>query len=172
MFHVGDLVIYSAHGVCQIDDICEKTYVGMTRNYYTLHPLEGNRLTISIPVDHESETILKILDKEEAGAIIQSFKSPGIQWIEKSNTRVQHYQEIVNTGNRQDISKIVNTLMKKKLEMELQGKKLNASDHRLLATVQRILLQELAISLDTTYESILERVNKIIQSSTKAAPSQ
>ncbi|MEH7306801.1 CarD family transcriptional regulator [Neobacillus drentensis] len=51
MFNNGDLVIYSAHGICKIDDICEKTIAGMTKTYYELHPLDHNhQLTISVPV--------------------------------------------------------------------------------------------------------------------------
>ena len=168
MFHVGDLIIYSAHGVCQIDEIAEKTYAGITRNYYTVHPLEGSHITISIPVNEDTEDILKILSKEEAEAIIQSFQRPGMAWIEKSTSRVQAYQNIVNTGNRQDIADIVNTLLKKKLEAEQQDKKFNASDQRFLLPVQKILFQELAISLDTTYEDVLERVNKSIEQASKA----
>ena len=172
MFHVGDLIIYSAHGVCQIDDICEKTFAGITRNYYTVHPLEGNHLSISIPVNQETEAILKILSREEAEAIVESFQRPGIAWIEKNNTRVQTYHNIINTSQRQDIADIVNTLMKKKLDVELHDKKFNNSDHKLLAPVQKILFQELAIALDTTYEDVLERVNKSIQLGSKAVPRQ
>ena len=40
MFNVGDIIIHSAHGLCEIDDICEKTYGDTTRTYYVLHPLK------------------------------------------------------------------------------------------------------------------------------------
>jgi RNA polymerase-interacting CarD/CdnL/TRCF family regulator len=44
MFNVGDYVIYSANGFCLIDDICKKNFGGETKNYYTLHLLEGKKL--------------------------------------------------------------------------------------------------------------------------------
>ncbi|MEC1526197.1 CarD family transcriptional regulator, partial [Neobacillus niacini] len=48
MYHIGDLVIYSAHGICKINDICNKTVSGITRSYYVLHPMENkHHLTIS-----------------------------------------------------------------------------------------------------------------------------
>lgn len=28
MFNIGDLVVYSPHGICRVDDICEKTILG------------------------------------------------------------------------------------------------------------------------------------------------
>ncbi|MDQ6596090.1 CarD family transcriptional regulator [Bacillus salipaludis] len=42
MFNIGDLIIYSGHGICRVDDICEKTVSGITRTYYVLHPMENN----------------------------------------------------------------------------------------------------------------------------------
>jgi len=38
MVNVGDCIIYSAHGVCVIDDICKKNFGGETKDYYVLHP--------------------------------------------------------------------------------------------------------------------------------------
>lgn len=33
IFTIGDLVIYSGHGICRIDDICDQTYSGIERTY-------------------------------------------------------------------------------------------------------------------------------------------
>jgi RNA polymerase-interacting CarD/CdnL/TRCF family regulator len=32
MFDIGDVIVYSEHGLCQVDDICEKTIAGVTRS--------------------------------------------------------------------------------------------------------------------------------------------
>ena len=60
MFDIGDLIIYSAQGICHIDDICKKTYAGVTRNYYILHPVHNSKLKISTPVDNNKLTMLKL----------------------------------------------------------------------------------------------------------------
>ncbi|WP_256358056.1 CarD family transcriptional regulator [Bacillus sp. sid0103] len=74
MFNIGDLVIYSAHGICKIDDICEKTVSGTTRTYYELHPMDNDRqLTISIPVNTDKVVMLEPLQKAEAQEILESF---------------------------------------------------------------------------------------------------
>ena len=39
MFNIGDVVIYSAHGISKIDNICEKPFSNVTKTYYELHPL-------------------------------------------------------------------------------------------------------------------------------------
>ena len=66
MFNIGDIVIYSAHGVSKIDNICEKTYSNVTKTYYELHPIEQTNLMISTPVDNDKVVMLKMMDREEA----------------------------------------------------------------------------------------------------------
>src|SRR3954447_18247998 len=101
MFEIGDLIIYSAHGICKIEDICERTVSGVTRSYYVLHPMENYpQVTIHTPVNNDKVVMLSLLKKEEANEILESFKGPGAEWIEQPNKRNTHYTKIVNTGNR------------------------------------------------------------------------
>jgi CarD family transcriptional regulator len=159
MYNIGDLVIYSAHGICEINDICDKTVSGISRSYYVLHPMDNkHQLTISIPVNNDKVAILDLIQKEESQEILESFKYPGVEWIDKPNIRLQIYSEILNTGERKEIAKVINTLMRKKIDVELQDKKINEQDRKLLINAQNILFKELAISLDTSYEKINEMI--------------
>ncbi len=162
MFNIGDLIIYSGHGICQIDEICDKSILGVTKKYYVLHPVQDTNLTISTPVDNNSVLMLAMIDKNEAEEILESFRHPGIEWIEKSSQRPHIYYDIVNAGNRKEISKIVNTLMRKKHEIEMSGKKFHEYDRKLLTFISNILFAELAISLDTTFEKVFDRVTTLI----------
>lgn len=163
MFDIGDLMVYSAHGICQIDEICERTFLNDTKQYYVLHPVEQPKLSISIPVDNDTVVMLEIIHKDEAEEILKSFKEPGMQWIEKNNQRSQTYAEIVNTGNRKNISKIINILMRKKIEITNNGKKFHEQDNKQLAFYQKVLFTELALSLNTTYEAIYDKVVGLLE---------
>jgi CarD family transcriptional regulator len=164
MFNIGDLIIYSGHGICQIDDICEKTISGTTRDYYVLHPMENNQaLTISTPVTNSKVVMLELIHEEEAHKILELFKKTGDKWDENPNTRYNIYSERINTGDRKEIAKIINTLMRKKIEAENREKKLYERDQKLLNATQTILFKELAISLDTTFDDINERIIRLIQ---------
>lgn len=162
MFNIGDLIIYSGQGICRIDEICEKTYLGSARSYYVLHPIENRDLEISIPVDNDKVMMLRLIDRDEAKNIMESFKLPGIDWIDKANQRVHIYSNIVKTGNRKEISKITNTLMRAKIEIENNGKKFDERDRKLLDFIQNILFAELALTLNTTFEDIYEKIHEII----------
>lgn len=160
MYNIGDTIIYSAHGLCQIDDISEKTISGVTKIYYVLHPLNNEKLEISTPIDHKS--ILSIMNKDEAEQILALFTEPGVDWIEKGNQRAQAYSQMVKKGNRSDIAKIINTLLTKKHELEANEKKFPEQDRKLLASMQSILFAELALALDTTSERIAEKVDRLL----------
>lgn len=158
MFDIGDLIIYSSQGICRIDDICEKTYFGAAKKYYVLHPVGDCKLSISTPVDNDKVTMLELLSKEEAEEIAESFKQPGMAWIEADNERNQTYSDIVKKGNRKEISAIANTLMRKKIQLEKNHKKPGENDKRLLTCIQNILFAELAFSLGSTSEAISEKI--------------
>ena len=162
MFNVGELIIYSAHGICCIDEICEKTIAGKKRNYYELHPIEDYTLSISVPVESDKVTMLQLVNKEEAEEILESFRHPGIEWIEANTERNQVYSKIVKKGNRKEISKIVSTLMRKKRKIEAEGRKFHEQDNRLLTSIKNILFTELAFKLNTTFEAISRKVTRLV----------
>lgn len=164
MFKVGDLIIYSTHGVCKIDDICERSYRDVTREYYILHPVDDPNLTISVPVDNEQVVMLNIMDKKEAKTILESFEEPGIEWIEDAKQRNRKYNSLINSGDRDEIVKIANTLMRKQKEAKVNKQRMYDQDQKMLEEIERIMFQELAASLDTTVERIIERINKVIPS--------
>jgi CarD family transcriptional regulator len=164
MYNIGDLVIYSAHGICKINDICDKTVSGITRSYYVLHPMDNkHHLTISIPVNNDKVAILDLIQKEEAQEIIESFNYPGVEWYDKATLRFTIFSDILSTGDRKEIAKVINTLMRKKVEVELHEKKLNEQDRKLLMYSQNILFKELDISLNCSYEDINEMIIGLIK---------
>jgi len=162
MFHIGDIIVYSVHGLSRIDDICEKTYFDETKLYYVLHPLDNTTLTISTPVDNEKVLMLKMMNREQSKEILQSFKQPGTDWIEEPRQRVRKYKETVHTGDRKEIAKIVNTMLRKSVELKQKEKKLYDQDQKILDSIKKILFKELAMSLDTDAQEIAEQVNRMI----------
>ncbi|MCQ6279304.1 CarD family transcriptional regulator [Bacillus sp. EB600] len=164
MYNIGDLIIYSGHGICKVDNICDKTYFGNIKTYYVLQPLENShQLTISIPVDNEKVNMSRLIQRNQAEEILESFKSLGVNWIENNHLRIQVYNDIVKTGNRNDIAKVANTLIRKKHELEMEEKKFGEQDKHLLISIQNILFKELAISLNTTYDAVVKEVNRLIE---------
>ncbi len=163
MFEIGDVIVYSAHGLCRIDDICERTLAGETRTYYVMHPLGDDNLTISCPVDSNKVKMLKTLERDEAEKVLQSFKEPGVEWIDDYRKRNAKYKEWINSADRMLIAKVINTLMRRDKELQANNKQLYEVDRRMLADIQQILFKELALTLGTTYEEILRQAEEMIE---------
>lgn len=161
MHDIGDLIIYSGHGICRVDDICDKNLNGTVKTYYVLHPIEDDHeLTIHAPADNKKIMMQKLINKDEAEKILESFRSDGVEWIENSHSRIKSYTATVDTGNRMEIAKTANTLIRKKHVIEAEGRKFFEQDSKLLINIQNILFKELAIVLDTSTDKINQQVNQ------------
>lgn len=164
MFKIGDHVVYSVHGICKVTDICEKTVLGETNQYYILKPTEDkHNLTISAPVDSKKVPIQEIMAKEDALELIDSFKETGVKWLTRPNQRKNSFAKIIKSGDRNEIAKLVNTLMRKRIELVEENKKLNQQDSKLLKKTKTIFLEELSLATDLSVNKINNRIKKLIK---------
>lgn len=158
MYNVGDVVIYSSHGLCSVEDICEQTFSDITKTYYVLQPLNDSKLTIRTPIDNAKKQLRDVIQKEEAIQILQSFTSPGVEWIEQNTHRMRFHVEIIKTGDRQKQANLLNTLLRKKFEYEANEKKFPNQEEKLLHSLQEVIFSEFSIALDKPSEEIYDYV--------------
>ncbi|ATP41563.1 CarD family transcriptional regulator [Solibacillus sp. R5-41] len=158
MYNVGDVVIYSSHGLCSIKDICEQTFSDITKTYYVLEPLNDPNLTIRTPIDNEGKQLREIMKKEEAIKILHSFTSPGIEWVEQSTHRMRLHLEIIKTGDRQKQAHLLNTLLRKKIDYVALEKKFPTQEEKLILSLQELIFSEFSIVLNKSSEEIYDQV--------------
>ena len=53
MFQINDIVTYGTNGVCKIENITMKEFMGSAKEYYVLKPVNDNASTIYVPVHNE-----------------------------------------------------------------------------------------------------------------------
>ncbi|MBG9456277.1 hypothetical protein ABE61_20105 [Lysinibacillus sphaericus] len=158
MYNVGDVVIYSSHGLCSIEDICEQTFNDITKSYYVLQPLNEPQLIIRTPIDNSKKQLRDIIKKEEALSILHSFTSPGVEWIEQNTHRMRFHLEIIKSGNRQKQAKLLNTLLRKKLEYKTNEKKFPNQEEKTLQSLQDTIFSEFSIALNKSSDEIYDYV--------------
>jgi len=158
MYNVGDVVIYSSHGLCSVEDICEQTFSDITKTYYVLQPLNDSKLTIRTPTDNAKKQLRDIINKDEAIKILHSFTSPGVEWIEQNTHRMRSHVEIIKTGDRQKQANLLNTLLRKKFEYEANEKKFPNQEEKLLHSLQEIIFSEFSVALNKPSEEIYDDV--------------
>lgn len=167
MFKVGDLIVYSSHGVCRIYNIKEKVFLGEKKNYYEIHPINDERLFLSVPVEKGDLLLFKMAERKEAENLLDKFNEEGYEWIENNNERVKTYSDILKTGKREEISLVLNALVTEGMKLSKIDKKLNEKDKRILIIIEEILFEELAYALEITREEVKAKVYKNIKSRVK-----
>ena len=163
MFSIGDTVFYGANGVCSIEDITDQKFGSEVQPYYTLRSHHNSNVTLYYPVNAANSKLKKIMTKDKAKAVLQCFENAAAPWNDKMTARNHSYQVAMKSGDHLEIAQMMNTLLRKKLELEAIDKKLPAQDTQILQNVSAILYEELATTLKITATDVSDQVDRIIQ---------
>ena len=146
MFQVNDTVVYGSDGICVIEEIAARTFDHKTQEYYVLRPLYGNQSTIFVPTQNEKlcGKMRQLLSAEEIYAMIRALPGAETVWIENEALRKQTYAQILRSGNRKDLMRLLKTLHLHQRKLRNSGKKFHASDERFMKEAERVLYGEFA----------------------------
>ena len=77
MFQINDTVMYGTHGVCKIEDITMKEFMGSQKEYYVLKPISDFTATLYVPTHNEKllARMRRILSKQEVYQLIGMIKA-------------------------------------------------------------------------------------------------
>lgn len=156
MFKVGEYLVYRKD-VCQIKDIKEKDGI----KYYQLVPVDDNSLKIEVPVEDRDNALRNLISKEEIESLIK--KMTNIDTIECSDKMIEfEYKNLLSTGNKEDIVKVIKTAyLRNKSRLE-NKKKLSEKDTNYLEKAEKLLYNEISVvlnlSFDATRDYIISRV--------------
>jgi Transcriptional regulators, similar to M. xanthus CarD len=160
VYQVGDIVLYSSHGVCKVVEIVERDLSGNRIKYYVLKPIYDNNSTVFIPVNSEALTskMRDVLSLDEVQVLIEEIPNKTTIWIDNENARRDRYKEIVAGGNRTELVQLIKTLYQTQQVQRESGKKLHLSDERFMKDAEKMLYEELAHVLDIECSQVLEFV--------------
>lgn len=158
MFKIGDVVVYSATGVCKISDICDKDFGGFVSQYYILTPLMQKASTVFIPVTNDRLTrkMHHVLTKEEFNSVFSSAKNREPIRPESESLRKEKFTEILDSGDRESLMMMVYDLGLFKTEQLESGRRLHLADERLLNSAKALLYEELCYVFGITEAEVPE----------------
>ena len=141
MFQKNDTVVYGVHGVCNIDDITKKEFMGSQKEYYVLKPISDSAATLYVPIHNEKllEKMRKILSKQEGYRLIETMPHKEILWFENENERKEQYKKVIAKGDHSELIGMVKAIYLQKQKREAEGKHLYISDERFFKEAERIL---------------------------------
>lgn len=160
-FQVGDLAVYPAHGVGQIQAIESRVVNGEKQDFYIMKVLE-NGMVIMIPTGNvESVGLRDIIDKKEVSKVYDVMKSRNDSLPDNQtwNRRYREYMDKIKTGSLYDVAEVFRDLFLLKLTKDL-----SFGERKLYDTAQVLLVRELSTAKNTDEVTILTEIESLFVS--------
>lgn len=154
MFQVGDKIAHPMHGAGIIDGIEEKKVNGVVRSYYILKlPVGG--MMVMIPTENCAEIgVRPVIDKMEGDRVIAAFASIEVEMEHNWNRRYRDNMERLKSGDLLEVARVVKGLMLRDVNRGLSN-----GERKMLHSAKQILISELVLSQNSSYEEIEDRIN-------------
>ena len=151
MYKVNDYVVYKRN-VCKIKEV--------KNNLYVLNPIDDESLIITISKDNNS--IRNIITKEESLNLINSI--PNIDIIKANDKLIENeYKNLLNSGRLEDLVKIIKTTyLRNKVRID-NKKKIGEKDDNYFKKSEKLLYNELSISLNLSYEDTKKYIKESVE---------
>ncbi|HWQ76139.1 MAG TPA: CarD family transcriptional regulator [Syntrophomonas sp.] len=160
MFKVNDYVVYGTTGVCRITDIAKDESIGDHQTeYYVLHPVYCDNMTIKIPVKNEKVSMRAILSANEVTALIAAMPQLETVWIEDNRERNESFKTMLRRGSCQDWIKLIKTLYTEKKSRASAGKSLTNSDEEIMRTAEKQLYEEFSVVLNIPPDEVVSYIH-------------
>lgn len=154
MFQIGDKIVHPMHGAGVIDSIVSKKVNGVVRDYYILKLPVGGML-VMIPTEHTEEIgVRPVVDRDEADRLIAAMPGIEVDMTQNWNRRYRENMLRIKSGDLMEVARVVKGLM---LRDEDRG--LSTGERKMLHSAKQILISELVLSQDASYEDMERRVN-------------
>ena len=150
MYQAGDWVVYGIHGVCRVIGT-EKQLVNRKRTQYlVLEPLAQAESRFYLPTENPTAMakLKAVLSKEALMALISSEEVRQDAWIQDENQRKQYYRELIGSGDRVSLMKMVSTLYRYKASQAAAGRKFHQSEENFLRDAEKLLSSEISLVMD------------------------
>ncbi len=165
MYQVEDAVLYGSDGLCWISDIVTKDFCGTPTEYYVLKPVRQEASLIYVPVGNEAlvHKMRPVLPEKDVLALIEGMPDEEARWIEDHDERKMVYREILATGDRSGLIRMIKSLYLHEQEMKGSGKHLRAVDERFFKEAERLLYDEFALVLGLEPDQVLPFIRKRLE---------
>lgn len=154
MFQIGDKVVHPMHGAGIVESIVQKEVNGVTREYYILK-LPVRSMVVMVPTEHSGEIgVRPVVGSAEADRILASISQLPVEAVSSWNRRYRMNMERMKSGNLFEVARVV-----KSLTLRENDRGLSTGERKMLHTAKQILISELVMSKDSSYEDMEEQIN-------------
>lgn len=157
-YKVGDMVVYGADGLCEVEGITTKEFGKDTIEYYVLRQIERQNSVNYVPVNNEKSVgkMRHILNADEIKEVLRNLKEKDEPWIENNRDRHLAFKEIILYGDGKDMIRLARQLHLKKKEQESLNRKLHAMDAKVLKDVENIIFEEISYVMEIPRDKVMD----------------
>lgn len=154
MFQVGDKIVHPMHGAGIVDSIVQKKMNGVVREYYILKLPVGGML-VMIPTENSEEIgVRPVCGGAEADEVIAAIPDIEVDMAQNWNRRYRENMMRLKSGDLIEVARVVKGLM---IRDEDHG--LSTGERKMLHSAKQILISEIVLSQNVTYEDVEARIN-------------
>ena len=157
-YKVGDYIVHEVSGVCKVVEICEQALRGRgsEKLYYSLEPVFSKGTRLTTPVDSKVR-IRDVIPSEEFELLIERVPEFPILHEENARARTEMFKEEIAKFDIDALATVLKTVYLRKELRIAEGKKVMASDEKIINIASKKLFEEMAFSMDTSIEEIAGR---------------
>ena len=165
MYQAGEWLVYGIHGVCRVVGT-EKQLVNRKRTQFlVLEPLNQAESRFYLPTENPTAMakLKPVLSKDELNALLTSEEVREEGWIQEENQRKQYYRDLIGSGDRTALMKMVTNLYRYKAAQAASGRKFHQSDENFLRDAEKLLASEIALVMEMSAEAAREYLRSQLQ---------
>jgi len=154
MHRIGDQVIYGSHGVCRITGMEKQLVNKRFVTYLVLEPTGQTGTRYLVPTDNGAAMtkLRSILTREEMEALLRSDTVREGKWLTDENQRKQLYRELITSGDRVELMRMLCLLYRYRNLRTVAGKKIHLADENFLREAQRLISGEISAVMEMSME--------------------
>ena len=154
LFQIGDKVVHPMHGAGIVESIVQKKVNGVMRDYYVLK-LPVRAMVVMIPTENSEEIgVRPIVDREQADRVLEEIGSLQVEMTQNWNRRYRENMERLKSGDLFQVACVVKGLMLRDVDRGL-----STGERKMLHSAKQILISEIVLSQNTSYEDVEARIN-------------
>jgi len=156
-FQKGDMAVYPAHGVGEIQGIDSREISGYRKKFYIMRIIESE-MTVMIPTENVQRAGLReIIPSRKVREVWEILKERDIEIDNQTwNRRYREYIEKIKTGSIFEIAEVLRDLSLLSFDKEL-----SFGERKMLETARKLLTKEVAIAMRLDEPKIAEKIDKI-----------
>jgi CarD family transcriptional regulator len=161
MFKVGDVVVYPAHGVSEVESIETREISGSNISFFILKVLD-TEMTVMVPVSNvENVGIRQLLNDNGIDKVIEILNQRSVSIDNQTwNRRYREYMDKIKSGSAYEIAEVL-----RDLNILKRGKELSFGERKMYDTAKNLLVSEISTSKKTEKKDVemmlLEAMGKV-----------